>query len=124
MYCSANPDITLTVYYTNPTYYDFQTPDIMPLGTLKWLAIFSSRDLTNRSFSESYNWLVCYVCKSSNFFILSWNAHVGEFDFNFAYEKKKLGKAFGYVITEDVNTVCHGFRVVPLWWVRINIYEV
>ena len=70
MYCSTNPDIILIVYYTNPTYFDFLTLEIMPLGTLKWLAIFSSRDLTNRSFSESY-WLVCYVCKYSNFFILS-----------------------------------------------------
>ena len=86
----------------------------MPPGTLKWLAIFSSRNLTNRSFSESYWLIVCNVCKSSNFFILSLNAHVREFDFNFAYGKKKLGKAFGYVITEDVNTVCYGFRVAPL----------
>lgn len=39
-----------------------------------------------------------------------------EFDFNFAYEKnkKKIGKVFGYAITEDVNTVCHGFRVALL----------
>lgn len=77
----------------------------MPLESLKWLVVFGSRDLTNRSFS--------YIGLFAMFSSLT--AHVREFDFNFTYEKKKkFGKAFGYAITEDVNTVCHGFRVAPL----------
>ena len=51
----------------------------MPLESLKWLVVFGSRDLTNRSFS--------YIGLFAMFSSL--NAHVREFDFNFAYEKKK-----------------------------------